>query len=83
MICRNRSIYTNKSSGFGVATLVHPELKNVFREDLHHPEIEAIWNEFEFNDETITLGNFYIPPRDYQQLDLIDNQLLLKYFTFY
>ena len=73
---RNRTIYTHKSSGYGVATLVHPRLKNVFREDLYHPEIEAIWNEFEFNDSTITLGNFYIPPKDLQQLQLVDNQLL-------
>ena len=74
--CRNRTIYNNKQSGYGVATFVHPKLKNVFREDLYNDDIEAIWNEFEFNNETITLGNFYIPPKDYDQLVHVDNQLL-------
>ena len=59
-----------------MATFVHPKLKNVFREDLYNDDIEAIWNEFEFNNETITLGNFYIPPKDYDHLLQVDNQLL-------
>ena len=73
---RNRTIYENKKSGYGVATFVHPKLKNVFREDLYNDDIEAIWNEFEFNNETITLGNYYIPPKDYDHLLQVDNQLL-------
>ena len=51
-----------------MATFVHPKLEKVFREDLYNDDIEAIWDEFEFNNETITLGNFYIPPKDYDQL---------------
>ena len=74
--CRNTTIYNNNKSGYGVATFIHPKLKKVFREDLYNDDIEAIWDEFEFNNETITLGNFYIPPKDYDQLLHVDNQLL-------
>ena len=59
-----------------MATFVRPILKNIFREDLNNDDNEVIWNEFAFNDETITLGNFYIPPKDYDHLLQVDNQLL-------
>ena len=37
------TIYRNKNSGFGVATLIPTSVKNVFRDDLTNGNLESVW----------------------------------------
>ena len=69
------TIYRNKNSGFGVATLIPTSVKNVFRDDLTNDNLESVWSEMKIEGKVVLIGNIYIAPGNENQLHHLDNEL--------
>ena len=69
------TIYRNKNSGFGVATLIPTSVKNVFRDDLTNDNLESVWSEMKIEGKVVLIGNIYIAPGNENQLHRLDNEL--------
>ena len=72
---RNWTIFPNKTTGLGVSTMIQQDTKGAFRKDLDNANIEGLWTEIEYGKESILIGNVYIPPKDHNQLELLDNHI--------
>ena len=69
------TIYRNKNSGFGVATLIPTSVKNVFRDDLTNDNLESVWSEMKIEGKVVLIRNIYIAPGNENQLHRLDNEL--------
>ena len=52
------TIYRNKNSGFGVATLIPTSVKNVFRDDLTNENLESVWSEMKIEGKVVLIGTY-------------------------
>ena len=69
------TIYRNKNSGFGVATLIPTSVSNVFRDDLTSDNLESVWSEMKTKGKVVLIGNIYIAAGNENQLHGLDNEL--------
>ena len=59
--------FTEKKLGFGAATLIKNDIKNVFVNNIQS-KFQAIWNLVEMNGKQTLMDNVYIPPGDSEML---------------
>ena len=65
----------NKKQGYGVATFLKNDIKNIFRDDLISDKLECIWNELLINNKRTLMGNIYIPPNNHEMINILDYEL--------
>ena len=67
--------YTDKTQGYGVATFIKENQKNIFHDNSEDNKLECIWNTMYINKKLVLIGNIYVPPGDSEQLDYLDQFL--------
>ena len=72
---KSRTGIKDKKQGYGVATLIKNDIKNIFREEKISNKIECIWNELLINNKRTLMANAYIPPNNHYMKDVLDYEL--------
>ena len=65
----------DKKQGYGVATLIKNNIKNIFRDEKISDKLECTWNELLINNNKTLMANVYIPPINYHMIDILDYEL--------
>ena len=65
----------DKKQGYGVATLIKNDIKNIFREEKISNKIECIWNELLINNKRTLMANAYIPPNCHYMIEVLDYEV--------
>ena len=72
---RSHTWIKDKKQGYGVATLIKNDIKNIFWDNEISDKLECIWNELLINNKRTLMANVYILPNNHHTIDILNYEL--------